>query len=138
MMYRAAAGGTNSQTQVLLPQGYQLSGAQIYQVYAVVTIATFFFFSLLRRRVCFMFFVFLSQQNQNTKSQSQQQGLAAAKLLNQPSISITPLPRQTSTQASTSNNTTTGNLKPGKPVNNPSGKGTFVVCEICDGYIKVN
>lgn len=49
-----------------------------------------------------------------------------AKLLSQPSISITPLPRTTS-QTST----------PGSGTSSKSGgKNTFVICEICDGYIK--
>lgn len=51
-----------------------------------------------------------------------------AKLLSQPSISITPLPRTTS-QTSV----------PGSGTSSKSGgKTTFVICEICDGYIKVN
>ena len=52
---------------------------------------------------------------------------STAKLLSQPSISITPLPRsapQPSVPGSGSQ------VKPG-------GKSTFVICEICDGYIKV-
>lgn len=50
-----------------------------------------------------------------------------AKLLSQPSISITPLPRTTS-QTSI----------PGSGTSSKSGgKTTFVICEICDGYIKV-
>ncbi|XP_011337590.1 uncharacterized protein LOC105279479 isoform X2 [Ooceraea biroi] len=49
-----------------------------------------------------------------------------AKLLSQPSISITPLPRTTS-QTSI----------PGSGSSSKSGgKNTFVICEICDGYIK--
>lgn len=75
-------------------------------------------------------------QNPNVK-QTPQPSLSAAKLLNQPSISITPLPRQASaSQASTSTNAIS-NMKPGKPVANSGGKSSFVVCEICDGYIKV-
>lgn len=43
-----------------------------------------------------------------------------------PSISITPLPRQQQQQAA--------GMKPGQ---SPSGgKPQFVICEICDGYIK--
>lgn len=50
-----------------------------------------------------------------------------AKLLSQPSISITPLPRTTS-QTSI----------PGSGTSSKSGgKSSFVICEICDGYIKV-
>lgn len=82
-------------------------------------------------------FLAFSQQNQSAKHQAQmQQGLAAAKLLNQPSISITPLPRQTpSAQPSTSNHGNM-NMKPGKPPG-PGNKNSFVVCEICDSGIKV-
>lgn len=132
MMFRAG-GGANSQTPVLLSQGYHLSGAQIYQV---------IFEKLFRyfEKTTFVIIVFsLSTQTQNNKSQSTQQSIAAAKLLNQPSISITPLPRQTSA----SNNTSSGNAKSGagKPMNAVAaankGGGNFVVCEICDGYIKV-
>jgi len=43
---------------------------------------------------------------------------------NQPSISITPLPRQQAANAAASQQ-------------KPSGKTSFVICEICDGYIKV-
>ncbi|XP_015121674.1 uncharacterized protein LOC107044343 [Diachasma alloeum] len=50
----------------------------------------------------------------------------AAKLLSQPSISITPLPR-TTTQAPISGSGSSSK---------PGGKNSFVICEICDGYIK--
>lgn len=77
----------------------------------------------------------------------------------QPSISITPLPRQPTSSSSGggggsnssgsgshsnnfSSNTNTKippgvspNLKPGQNPN-ATGKTTFVICEICDGYIK--
>lgn len=43
-----------------------------------------------------------------------------------PSISITPLPRQQQ-QAG---------IKPGQSPNASGGKPQFVICEICDGYIK--
>lgn len=43
-----------------------------------------------------------------------------------PSISITPLPRQQS-QAG---------IKPGQSPNASGSKPQFVICEICDGYIK--
>lgn len=43
-----------------------------------------------------------------------------------PSISITPLPRQQQ-QAG---------IKPGQSPNAGGGKPQFVICEICDGYIK--
>ena len=44
-----------------------------------------------------------------------------------PSISITPLPRQQQQQAG---------IKPGQSPNSSGGKPQFVICEICDGYIK--
>ncbi|KAF5276503.1 hypothetical protein FQA39_LY06572 [Lamprigera yunnana] len=54
-----------------------------------------------------------------------QQPSVKAKSSQQPSISITPLPRSTSSSTPTAN-------KPGE--NN--AKNSFVICEICDGYIK--
>ncbi|XP_043523606.1 uncharacterized protein LOC122535828 isoform X2 [Frieseomelitta varia] len=60
---------------------------------------------------------------QNTTASSKS---PTAKLLSQPSISITPLPRTTS-QTSI----------PGSGTSSKSGgRTTFVICEICDGYIK--
>lgn len=56
-----------------------------------------------------------------------------AKLLQQPSISITPLPRQTNTSSSSSPVVNQSAAKPGQQ----GGKNSFVICEICDGYIKV-
>ncbi|KAL0111659.1 hypothetical protein PUN28_013088 [Cardiocondyla obscurior] len=62
-----------------------------------------------------------SSQNTSTNPKN-----PTAKLLSQPSISITPLPRTTS-QTSI----------PGSGSSSKSGgKNTFVICEICDGYIK--
>ncbi|XP_012341788.1 uncharacterized protein LOC100866805 isoform X2 [Apis florea] len=62
-----------------------------------------------------------SSQNTTTSPKN-----PTAKLLSQPSISITPLPRTTS-QTSI----------PGSGTSSKSGgKTTFVICEICDGYIK--
>lgn len=67
---------------------------------------------------------------------------ATAKLLQQPSISITPLPRQQGSNSSSavpSSGTGAQNMpyvaKPGRPAG--GSKTTFVICEICDGYIKV-
>ncbi|KAK0085695.1 hypothetical protein PV325_004578 [Microctonus aethiopoides] len=62
-----------------------------------------------------------SLQNTTVSSKS-----PTAKLLSQPSISITPLPRTTTQTPITG---TGSSSKPG-------GKNTFVICEICDGYIK--
>lgn len=61
---------------------------------------------------------FLQQQNTNKQT---------SKPVHQPSISITPLPR-TSATATPSSST----AKPG----DSSSKNSFVICEICDGYIK--
>lgn len=68
------------------------------------------------------------------KNLVQQQGLATAKLLNQPSISITPLPRQGSANQPAASQQQ--QVKPGRPPTSAQ-KGQFVICEICDGYIKV-
>lgn len=74
--------------------------------------------------------------------------MKATKTAQAPSISITPLPRQSASNSSsaTANMSNiagalsklqaqgTSAVKPGQ---NPSGgKMAFVVCEICDGYIK--
>lgn len=56
-----------------------------------------------------------------------------AKLLQQPSISITPLPRPT--PPAPAPNAVPPVNKPGRPAG--TSKATFVICEICDGYIKV-
>lgn len=56
----------------------------------------------------------------------------------QPSISITPLPRQTA-GGTTVSSPSTSKVPPAgiKPGQNPAGnKAQFVICEICDGYIK--
>lgn len=65
----------------------------------------------------------------------------------QPSISITPVPRQAGTSSQQAFNpvsaAATTKIPPGvapgmKPGQNPNatGKTQFVICEICDGYIK--
>jgi hypothetical protein len=95
-----------------------------------------------------LFFFFLQSSKLNQQSQ---QGLAANKVFSQPSISITPLPRQTPIpqQGSTSNNTVINSTGLGKAGKQPpsaavvaagaaNNKNSFVVCEICDGYIKVS
>lgn len=106
MLYRPS--GTNAQPQVLLPTSYQLTGNQIYQSSSASN----------------------SKQPATSSSSSGGAG-AAAKLLQQPSISITPLPRQ---QPAPTPSPTPSHGKPGRPLG--SGKATFVICEICDGYIK--
>ncbi|XP_075229244.1 zinc finger protein MEP-1 isoform X2 [Lycorma delicatula] len=113
MVYRPS--GSNSQPQVLVPTSYQIAGNHIYQSSATSSSTN------------------SSSSSSSTSSSSKQSGAAAAKLLQQPSISITPLPRQ---QPSTppASSTTPPQGKPGRPLG--SGKATFVICEICDGYIK--
>ncbi|KAK9496843.1 hypothetical protein O3M35_012933 [Rhynocoris fuscipes] len=59
---------------------------------------------------------------------------ATAKLLQQPSISITPLPRQPTAPPMQQPSPQSQLAKPGRPPG--SAKTTFVICEICDGYIK--
>ncbi|XP_024082227.1 MOG interacting and ectopic P-granules protein 1 isoform X2 [Cimex lectularius] len=59
---------------------------------------------------------------------------ATAKLLQQPSISITPLPRQPTSVINTSPQMQPFMAKPGRPPG--TSKSSFVICEICDGYIK--
>lgn len=59
----------------------------------------------------------------------------------QPSISITPVPRQSTAQSMAAGVALSKLQVPGtstvKPGQNPAGgKTAFVVCEICDGYIK--
>ncbi|KAG7202336.1 hypothetical protein KM043_018665 [Ampulex compressa] len=64
--------------------------------------------------------------NQIFQNTTASQKNPTAKLLSQPSISITPLPR-----------TTSQTTIPGSGTSSKSGgKSTFVICEICDGYIK--
>lgn len=63
--------------------------------------------------------------------------MAKKTLSGQPSISITPLPRQSSSaqvSSASSSKMPPAGMKPGQ---SPSGnKAQFVICEICDGYIK--
>ncbi|XP_034483936.1 uncharacterized protein LOC117789044 [Drosophila innubila] len=61
----------------------------------------------------------------------------------QPSISITPLPRQSATgsgaSAASSSKVPTAaaaGMKPGQSPTAGNNKAQFVICEICDGYIK--
>ncbi|XP_050517832.1 MOG interacting and ectopic P-granules protein 1 isoform X2 [Diabrotica virgifera virgifera] len=59
------------------------------------------------------------------------QASAQKKPAQQPSISITPLPRTTPSAAAAASGSS-GGAKPG----DTSSKNSFVICEICDGYIK--
>lgn len=90
----------------------------------------------LSKIICNLQFVYTFECNQQSSAAAGSKGAvgaSTAKLLQQPSISITPLPRQqppppTPTPSPPVN-------KPGRPAGN--SKATFVICEICDGYIKV-
>ncbi|VEN64144.1 unnamed protein product, partial [Callosobruchus maculatus] len=81
---------------------------------------------------------FLSKMNLQTSQQAAQAHLKkpAATPQQTPSISITPLPRGTSAStvggAAGGPGSGTQTAKPG----DTSSKNTFVICEICDGYIK--
>ncbi|XP_066254339.1 MOG interacting and ectopic P-granules protein 1 isoform X1 [Euwallacea similis] len=113
MIFKQQTGG-----QVLVPANYQLSGNQVFQVVGG---------SELGGRlgsVPGMAFIPSTAQaasKQTTQVPSQQ---TAKKPSNTPSISITPLPRGTTATPTAS--------KPG----DTSSKNSFVICEICDGYIK--
>ncbi|XP_034940255.1 MOG interacting and ectopic P-granules protein 1 isoform X2 [Chelonus insularis] len=129
MMYRPTSSG------LLVPTSYQFGSNQIFQVVGgsgTVTSASGVSSSSCGSSgrptpIALVSNVIDSQSRlsslQNTSSSSKN---PAAKLLSQPSISITPLPRTTS-QAPI--------LGSGSP-SKPGGKNTFVICEICDGYIK--
>lgn len=71
--------------------------------------------------------------------------MAQRKSGSQPSISITPVPRQSTSQSAFNPASAAATTKipagvaPGmKPGQNPNSttKTSFVICEICDGYIK--
>merc|ERR1719150_2055785 len=56
---------------------------------------------------------------------------------NSPSISITPLPGRNNPGVAKKPSVSASNsMKPGQPGQGQGGKGNFVICEICDGYIK--
>ena len=64
----------------------------------------------------------ISDGNQSSKSKNNNNNSGST-----PSISITPLPRPQQQQAG---------IKPGQSPNSSGSKPQFVICEICDGYIK--
>ena len=78
-----------------------------------------------------MKYFYLKLQSISQRNQSSRPG--------QPSISITPLAARAGAagvKPTTPNlqQTPPGGLKPGQPAG--TGKREFVICEICDGYIK--
>ncbi|KAI5730742.1 hypothetical protein M8J76_016911 [Diaphorina citri] len=114
LLYRPT--GPNAQNLVL-PAGYSIQGGQIVQTNKGASAGS------------------------TAASAQTQSGQAASKLLNQPSISITPLPRQGASNpapSTASTSTVSNHPKPGRPqaAGGAGGKNTFVICEICDGYIK--
>ncbi|XP_046666289.1 MOG interacting and ectopic P-granules protein 1 isoform X3 [Homalodisca vitripennis] len=119
MIYRPS--GSNAQPQVLLPASYQLAGTQLYQdqmsLYQQMNAAA----------------VASKAAAAAAAASVPAVGATTAKLLQQPSISITPLPRQAPPPPAPSHPSPPTN-KPGRPAG--GSKATFVICEICDGYIK--
>lgn len=83
-------------------------------------------------KVSFIIINILLQSAQNSKRHSTGS--------QQPSISITPLPRHSNSPAASTSNSLGTNLKmlPAglKPGQSPAAGAKFVICEICDGYIK--
>ncbi|XP_074028267.1 zinc finger protein MEP-1 isoform X2 [Leptinotarsa decemlineata] len=101
---------------VLVPTSYQLSGNQVFQVVGGQEIGG---------RLGNPGHMFLPNMPSASSTMAVQN--QAKKPSQQPSISITPLPRGTSSTVSPST--------PAKP-GDTTTKNSFVVCEICDGYIK--
>ncbi|XP_025836818.1 myb-like protein X isoform X2 [Agrilus planipennis] len=122
MVYKQMSGGS-----VFVPTSYQLSGNQVFQVVGgqemgarLATVGSTAFVPNLSTAPPTS--VTIQQQAQ------QSQSTVKSKPVQQPSISITPLPRG----SASSNSTSSTMLKPG----DSSSKNSFVICEICDGYIK--
>ncbi|KAF5289947.1 hypothetical protein FQR65_LT11694 [Abscondita terminalis] len=114
--------GNMSGGSVLVPTNYQLSGNQLYQVVGGPEMG-----GHIGHGVTTAFLPNLSTaSNSLTIQQQQQSTVVKTKSSQQPSISITPLPRGTSAPGSTNV------AKPG----DSNSKNSFVICEICDGYIK--
>lgn len=151
MLYRQAV--PPNQSQVLLPTTYQLSNSQLYQMVGspgqmmpmmpagipsvprltIMPPSTASAVASVPAPVALV--PNISAGSNSITIQSANSKNPAAKLLQQPSISITPLPRQTTgvSQGNTQNSKHPG--LPGHP-GTPGTKPTFVICEICDGYIK--
>ncbi|GJQ88045.1 hypothetical protein Trydic_g12967 [Trypoxylus dichotomus] len=114
MIYKTSMSGGS----VLLPTNYQLSGNQLYQVVGGQEMGG--------RIASGAPMTLLPNISSATSTLTiQQQSHQKTKPMHQPSISITPLPRNTSA--------------PQTPVSKPgdsNSKNSFVICEICDGYIK--
>ncbi|XP_063239992.1 uncharacterized protein LOC134540890 isoform X2 [Bacillus rossius redtenbacheri] len=129
MLYRSTASGS----PMLVPTTYQISGNQIYQGQMMPVVSSGISPA---SRIALMSPSGSSQPSAPVALvpgnaitiQNAHKNNPTAKLLQQPSISITPLPRQSAaTQPGPS-------LK--QAASSSGGKATFVICEICDGYIK--
>ncbi|XP_049819859.1 MOG interacting and ectopic P-granules protein 1 isoform X3 [Aethina tumida] len=109
---------------VLVPTNYQVSGNQVYQVVGGQELGG---------RLGNPGHMSFVPNIPSASSSLAVQQPSTKKPLHQPSISITPLPRST-TSSSLSNaaGSGTGAAKPG----DNNSKNSFVICEICDGYIK--
>ncbi|XP_057664232.1 neurofilament heavy polypeptide-like isoform X1 [Diorhabda carinulata] len=117
---------TMSGGSVLVPTNYQLSGNQVFQVVGGQDISG---------RLGNSGHVFVPNvPSASSTSSALQNQSSSKKPAQQPSISITPLPRNTSSSSSTTSVTpvSSGGAKPG----DTTSKNSFVICEICDGYIK--
>nr|CAD7395347.1 unnamed protein product [Timema poppensis] len=138
MLYRPNASGS----QMLLPTTYQISGNQIYQgqmmpmmpgglapVPRLTLMPPAAPGSSQSAPTPVALVPNIAAGSNSITIQNTNKNNPAAKLLQQPSISITPLPRQSA-------NTLPANSAVTKPGTSPGGKATFVICEICDGYIK--
>ncbi|KAK4877231.1 hypothetical protein RN001_009737 [Aquatica leii] len=113
--------GNMSGGSVLVPTNYQLSGNQLYQVVGSPEMG-----GHIGHGVATAFLPNLSTTSNSLAIQQQQTSINKTKSSQQPSISITPLPRGTPAPG------TPATAKPG----DSNSKNSFVICEICDGYIK--
>ncbi|XP_015834287.1 MOG interacting and ectopic P-granules protein 1 isoform X2 [Tribolium castaneum] len=112
MVYKQTMSGGS----VLVPTNYQVSGNQVYQVVGGQELGG----RLGHPGMAFVPNIPSASSTVTIQNQSKN------KSVHQPSISITPLPRAS---ASPNSNLTS---KPG----DTNSKNSFVICEICDGYIK--
>ncbi|KAJ8945932.1 hypothetical protein NQ318_016760 [Aromia moschata] len=101
---------------VLVPTNYQLSGNQVFQVVGGQDLSG---------RLGNPGHMFLPNMPSASSTMAIQNTNQGKKPTQQPSISITPLPRGTGSSP----------MAPAKPGDTAS-KNSFVICEICDGYIK--
>ncbi|XP_022915716.2 MOG interacting and ectopic P-granules protein 1 isoform X1 [Onthophagus taurus] len=113
LMYKTPMAGGS----VLLPTTYQVGGNPLYQVVGGQDMGSRIGTSPMT----------LLPNLSSTGSLTIQSAQNKSKPVHQPSISITPLPRTTGGTPSTASGSKPGDL---------NSKNSFVICEICDGYIK--